>query len=63
MIKHIKQGKNIGVAVQVQGAVVDVYPHPRFRGMYGFVYKGEKWTCSDYAFDESCREKTNNGRY
>lgn len=63
MIKHIKQGENIGVAVQVQGAVVDVYPHPRFRGMYGFVYKGEKWTCSDYAFDESCRGKTNNERY
>ena len=20
--------------------------------MYGFVYKYEKWTCSDYAFDE-----------
>lgn len=52
MMKRIKQGKNIGVAIQVQGAVVDVYPHPRFRGMYGFVYKGEKWTCSDYAFDE-----------
>lgn len=52
MIKHIKQGDRIGVAKQVQGAVVDVYPHPRFRGMYGFMYKGEKWTCSDYAFDE-----------
>ena len=52
MMKHIKQGENIGVAKQVQGAVVDVYPHPRFRGMYGFVYKCEKWTCSDYAFDE-----------
>ena len=52
MLKRIKQGKDIGVAVQVQGAVVDIYPHPRFRGMYGFVYKGEKLTCSDYAFDE-----------
>lgn len=52
MFKRIKQGGDIGVAVQVQGAVVDIYPHPRFRGMYGFVYKGEKWTCSDYAFDE-----------
>lgn len=20
--------------------------------MYGFVYRGEKWTCSNYAFDE-----------
>lgn len=37
MIKHIKQGENIGVAKQVQGAVV---------------YRGEKWTCSDYAFDK-----------
>ena len=63
MMKRIKQGENIGVAIQVQGAFVDVYPHPKFKGMYGFVYKGEKWTCSDYAFDESCRGKTNNGRY
>ena len=63
MLKRIKQGKDIGVAVQVQGAVVDVYLHPRFRGMYGFVYKGEKWTCSDYAFDENCRGKINNGRH
>lgn len=62
-MKRIKQGENIGVAIQVQGAVVDVYPHPKFRGMYWFVYKGEKWTCSDYAFDESCRGKTNNERY
>lgn len=46
MMKSIKQGENIGVAKQVQGVVVDVYPHPRFRGMYGFVYKGEKWTCN-----------------
>lgn len=52
MIKSIKQGENIGVAKQVQGAVVYVYTHPRFKGMYGFVYRGEKWTCSDYAFDK-----------
>lgn len=52
MMKRIKQGKDIGVAVQVQGAFVDVYTHPKFKGMYGFVYRGEKWTCSDYAFDE-----------
>ncbi len=61
MFKRIKQGRDIGVAVQVQGAIVNVYPHPRFRGMYGFVYKGEKWTCSDYAFGENYRGKTNNG--
>ena len=60
MIKHIKQGDNIGVAKQVQGAVVDVYPHPKFRGMYGFIFKGEPWTCSDYAFDESYRENNTN---
>ena len=29
MIKSIKQGENIGVAKQVQGAVVDVYPHQK----------------------------------
>ena len=52
MIKSIKQGENIGVAKQVQGAVVYVYPHPKFKGMYGFVYIGEKWTCSDYDFDK-----------
>lgn len=52
MMKRIKQGENIGVAKQVQGAVVDVYTHPKFKGMYGFVYRGEKWTCSDYAFDD-----------
>lgn len=52
MIKHIKQGDRIGVAKQVQGAVVDVYTHPKFKGMYAFTYNGEPWTCSDYAFDE-----------
>ena len=52
MIKRIKQGENIGVAKQVQGAVVDVKPHPKFRGMYTFTFNGEPWTCSGYAFDE-----------
>ena len=52
MIQSIKQGENIGVAKQIQGVVVDVKPHPKFKGMYGFVYRNEKWTCSDYAFDE-----------
>lgn len=52
MIKRIKQGENIGVAKQVQGAVVDVKPHLKFRGMYTFTFNGEPWTCSDYAFDE-----------
>ena len=57
MKKRIKQGKNIGVAVQVQGAVVDVKPHPRFTGMYAFTYNGEPWTCSDYAFDEEYKNE------
>ncbi|WP_368221709.1 hypothetical protein [Blautia wexlerae] len=52
MIKSIKQGENIGVAKQVQGAVVDVYPHQKFKGMYKFIYRNEKWTCSSYAFDK-----------
>ena len=51
MIKSIKQGEHIGVAKQVQGAVVDVYPHPRFKDMYRFIHKGNIWTCSEYAFD------------
>ena len=42
MIKRIKQGDNIGVAKQVQGAVVDVYLHPKFKGMYRFLYRNEK---------------------
>lgn len=52
MMKRIKQGEKIGVAIQVQGAIVDVKSHPRFTGMYTFVYKDEKWACSDYAFDD-----------
>ena len=52
MMKRIKQGENIGVAMQVQGAIVKIYPHPRFKDMYRFIHKGKLWTCSDYAFDE-----------
>lgn len=57
MMKRIKQGENIGVAKQVQGAVVDVKPHPRFTGMYAFVYNGEPWTCSDYAFNKEYKSE------
>ena len=39
MMKRIKQGKNIGVAIQVQGAIVKIYPHPRFKDMYRFINK------------------------
>lgn len=57
MIRHIKQGNNIGVAKQVQGAIVDVYSHPKFKGMYGFKFGNELWTCSDYAFDEEYKSE------
>ena len=56
-MKRIKQGENIGVAMQVQGAVVKIYPHPKFKDMYGFVYRGEKWTCSDYVFDKEYKSE------
>lgn len=52
MNKRIKKGNEIGVAIQVQGTIVKIYPHPRFKGMYRFFYKGDVWTCSDYAFDK-----------
>ena len=50
MKKTIKSGENIGVAVQVQGKLVDAIPHPRFKNMWQFEYCGEKWIASDYAF-------------
>lgn len=52
MMKRIKQGENIGVAMQVQGAIVKIYSHQKFKGMYKFIYRNEKWTCSSYAFDK-----------
>lgn len=57
MMKRIKQGENIGVAIQVQGAVVKIYPHPRFKDMYRFFHKGKLWTCSDYAFDKEYKSE------
>ena len=47
----IKVGKNNGIAVQVQGQIVEVEPHPTHKGMYRFLYGNEFWICSDYAFD------------
>lgn len=32
MMKRIKQGENIGVAMQVQGAIVKIYSHQKFSG-------------------------------
>ena len=48
--RTVKSGKNIGIAEQVQGKTVDVKPHPRFKGMWLFEFKGETWIASDYAF-------------
>ena len=57
MMKRIKQGEKIGVAIQVQGAIVKIYPHPRFKDMYRFIHKGKIWTCSNYAFDEEYKSE------
>lgn len=52
MKKVIKNGmgKDIGVAKQVQGKVVEVIPHPKFKGLWQFKFRGEIWMASDYAF-------------
>ena len=52
MLKTIKSGKNIGIAEQVQGQTVYAIPHPRFKGLWQYEFKGEKWIASDYAFTE-----------
>ena len=47
-------GKDIGVAKQVQGQVVEAISHPKFKGLWQFNAFGEIWMASDYAFvDES----------
>jgi len=53
MKKTVKNGmgKNIGVAKQVQGQVVKVIPHPKFKGLWQFKAFGEIWVASDYAFE------------
>ncbi|MDE7252572.1 MAG: hypothetical protein K2O32_06480 [Acetatifactor sp.] len=52
MKKTIKNsmGNDIGVAKQVQGQVVEVIPHPKFKGLWQFKAFGEVWMESDYAF-------------
>lgn len=52
MRKIIKNGmeKDIGVAKQVQGQVVEVIPHPRFKGLWQFKKFGKTWVASDYSF-------------
>lgn len=59
MKKIIKNGmgKNIGIAKQIQGQVVEVIPHPKFKGLWQFKKFGDTWMASDYAFvDESSIE-------
>lgn len=53
MKKAIKNGmgKDIGVAKQVQGQVVDVIPHPKFKGLWQFKAFGEIWMASDFVFE------------
>lgn len=50
MLKTIRQGKNIGVAVQVQGQTVDAVPHPKWNQLWSFEFGGEMWVASDSAF-------------
>ena len=44
-------GKDIGIAKQVQGQVVEVIPYPKFKGLWQFKAFGEIWMASDYAFE------------
>ena len=50
MKRIIKTGENMGIAKQVQGAVVKAHIHPRYKNLYQFQYGGEWWGCSEYAF-------------
>lgn len=52
MLRTIKSGTNIGIAVQVQGQTVDAVPHPRFKGLWQFEFNGETWMSSNAAFVE-----------
>ena len=52
MLRTIKSGTNIGIAVQVQGQTVEVIPHSRFKGLWQFEFNGETWMASDYAFKD-----------
>ena len=52
MKKKIKIGKNIGIAEQVQGKIVDIQSHQRFKGLWQYEFNGEKWIASDYAFEK-----------
>ena len=54
MIKIIKSymeyGENCGIAKQVQGQSVDAEKDKY--GMWHFMFSGEQWVASDYAFKE-----------
>ena len=53
MKKAIKNGmgRDIGVAKQVQGHVVEAIPHPKYKDLWQFKAFGELWMASDYAFE------------
>ena len=49
-----KRVKNCpGIAVQVRGQVVDAEPHPKFKGAWRFLFKGETWVGSNWGFEEN----------
>lgn len=52
MKKVIKTGDNIGICNLVQGKVVDVQPHPKYKDLFVFTYDGQIYHCSEYAFKE-----------
>lgn len=45
-----KYGSNCGIAKQVEGKVVDAEKDSS--GRWHFVFCGDKWVVSDYAFEE-----------
>lgn len=41
MKRVAKSGKNIGIAIKVQGQTVGVISHPKYKGMWQFEFDGE----------------------
>lgn len=54
MKKAIKNGmgKDIGIAKQVQGQIVEAIPHPKFKDLWQFKIFGEMWIASNYSFED-----------
>lgn len=44
-------GIDVGIAKQVQGQIVEVIPHPKFKSLWQFEAFCEIWMASDYAFE------------